>query len=79
MREIRQSGSEGGETGQPVFPTPIGGAAGNFVKHFTIFEVSSTRPGRGSSTPRGNTAGYPRVVLARKTCYFRRHDTPDIP
>ena len=24
MREIRQSGSEGGETGQPVFPTPIG-------------------------------------------------------
>ena len=23
MREIRQSGSEGGETGQPVFPTPI--------------------------------------------------------
>ncbi len=23
MREIRTSGSEGGETGQPVFPTPI--------------------------------------------------------
>jgi hypothetical protein len=23
MREIRPSGSEGGETGQPVFPTPI--------------------------------------------------------
>jgi hypothetical protein len=23
MREIRQSGSEGGETGKPVFPTPI--------------------------------------------------------
>jgi hypothetical protein len=24
MREIRTYGSEGGETGQPVFPTPIG-------------------------------------------------------
>ncbi len=23
MREIRPSGSEGGETGRPVFPTPI--------------------------------------------------------
>ena len=23
MREIRTYGSEGGETGQPVFPTPI--------------------------------------------------------
>ena len=26
MREICTYGSEGGETGQPVFPTPIGGA-----------------------------------------------------
>ena len=26
MRENRSSGSEGGETGKLVFPTPIGGA-----------------------------------------------------
>ena len=32
MRENRMYGSKGGETGQPVFPTPIEGVAAQLPK-----------------------------------------------
>ena len=39
VREIRTHGLEGGETGQPVFPTPIETEGANDVPHYSAIKL----------------------------------------
>ena len=59
MREIRTSGSEGGETGQPVFPTPISGRTERRRRGRFMGDDPARAASRGLKEPIGKDRRFP--------------------